>query len=175
MKTDFNTITTDDWRKTFTPQPRPSQNMKALIALCLLGTAKLTASQDLRIINAIAQVESGGDNKAHNMASGCRGAWQFGEATWKQHSKWPFRDAHNGTKAQAVALIHLRWLREQLEADPEIGPGNVQVFHLASAWLRGPNYRYAVESRERYLERIDYAQRVANLVGAENKACPYLD
>lgn len=138
--------------------------MNRLILLCCLGAAKLTASQDLKLLEAISMVESGNNHWAHNKASGARGAWQIMESTWKQHSTWPFTDAHNPQKAQAVALMHLRWLRKHLEKDPEIGLGNVTNHHLASAWLRGVNYRRIEERKHRWVERLEYCARVKNLM-----------
>lgn len=146
--------------------PKKDPAMRHLIILCCLGSAKLTASQDLRLLDAIAQVESGNNHWALNKASGTRGAWQITESTWKQHTSWPFADAYSPTKAQAVALMHLRWLRQELEKDPQIGEGNVTNHHLSSAWLRGVNYRKSDERERLWLERLDYCARVKNLMEA---------
>lgn len=141
--------------------------MKKLILLCCLGTAKLTASQDLKLLDAIAQVESGGDAGAIGPC-GSRGLYQLSELVWQQHApkSWPYSAAHNPARAQSVALTHLQWLRKELEKDPEIGVGNVTNHHLASAWLRGVNYRKSVEEERRWLERLEYCARVKALMEA---------
>lgn len=161
----FTTITSADWRSTFAErrdQPR-GNSMKKLIALLLLGAAKLTASEDLALLRAIAEVESGNNPKAVGLC-GSRGLYQMKEATWRMHTDLPFDRAFNALDAQLVALKHLRFLRAHIEVNCKI---QCTTVHLAYAWRYGQNsfsteWRQK-ETNERRLERLEYGARIDSL------------
>jgi len=142
-----------------------------LIALCILGTAKLKGSDDALMLRALAIVESAnahhpeGDDSAVGPC-GARGRLQLSKAVWRHHAPegWPFSDAHNKTKAEAVGLMHLKWLRKRLEEGLGRPP---EVKEIGYAWLRGWSY-YALamrdaEMRDTLLVRIAYGQRLENV------------
>jgi len=86
--------------------------LNKLIAICLLGTAKLKGSDDALFLQAIAQVESAGDPMAYNPRCQGKGLYQIGPTCWAQHSSWPHSDAHDPTRAFIVAMRLLAWQRK---------------------------------------------------------------
>ena len=84
------------------------------LALFLLLAAQLPAS----VLDAIAQVESRGNHAAIGDAGKARGAWQMHRAAWDDAARrlrvtWSHAEAHDATKARAIAADHLRWLETQ--------------------------------------------------------------
>jgi hypothetical protein len=144
--------------------------LNKLIAICLLGTAKLKGSDDALILRALAIVETAnalhpeGDDAAVGPCMS-RGRLQLSKAVWSQHAPdgWRFSEAHNKTKAEAVGLMHLRWLRKQLEEGLGRPP---EVKELGYAWLRGWSYYTQTmrsrETQQDMLERLAYGQRLEN-------------
>jgi soluble lytic murein transglycosylase-like protein len=119
-----------------------------LLAICILGTAKLKGNDDALFLQAIAQVESNGDVTAHNPRCHGRGIYQIGPACWAQHSSRPHSDAHDPTIAFIVAMRHLAWLRKDSWAT-----GYPQ---LAAMWRFGrTGWMKADEGvRQDYVERV---------------------
>lgn len=126
------------------------QRLGIMSILGILLTA-VTARADLNkeaFLNAIRQVESGGDDMAigHN---GERGAYQFNKATWQMHTKEGHRAAHDPNWALTIAFSHLDWLIARVGTDPA---------KLAIAWNGGVG---AVKRPTK--KHKDYARRVKNL------------
>lgn len=127
------------------------------IALC-----KVMAQDDIDLVEAIAQVESGGRDDSVGLltARGERavGRYQMLPSTWRDRTNWPVKYAHDHLKAQVVAVAHLRWLRRQLEQRPDVD--QVTIYHLACAWRFGHAYAGKWDTNAQFLVRNDYAQRV---------------
>lgn len=144
------------------------------IALC-----KATASDDIKLVEAIAQVESGSDDLAVGKltARGERavGRYQILPSTWRDRTDWPIEYAHDHLKAQVVAVDHLNWLRKQLEKRPDVD--QVTAYHLASAWRFGHAYAGKWDTNAQFLARNQYSQRVKNLydLGQRPKYQPVID
>jgi hypothetical protein len=70
------------------------------------------------VLDAIAHVESGGRHNAVGDSGKARGAWQMHRAAWddaasRLRAEWTHAEAHDATKARAIAAEHLRWLNAQ--------------------------------------------------------------
>lgn len=87
--------------------------MRSLL-LFVLTAASLSAS----VLDAIAHVESGRNHAAIGDSGAARGAWQMHRAAWDDAARrlradWAHVEAHDPTKARAIAAEHLRWLNAQ--------------------------------------------------------------
>lgn len=133
--------------------------MKTLLALLVIGSAKLMANDDILFLKAISMVESGEDDNAVGPC-GAVGRYQMLPATWRLHSDWPIDSAKNYSMATAVALTHLKWLRKTMEVDRGF-PADYR--DIACAWLRGPSWYKRTEGNHRMVVRMEYAARVMNL------------
>ncbi len=136
----------------------------SVIALFFLhfNTVKAAAS-DAAFLEAIAQVESGGNRKAVGKA-GERGQYQIGREAWddasarleakgthhNQWSKW-----RNAVVQDMIAAQHLLTLRERFAS---VGISDPTPEQLALAWNRG----FTGARRLRWKSN-DYAVRVGNL------------
>ena len=134
----------------------------SIVALMLLGF-NAQAREDVRLLEAIGQVESGMNRKAVGK-SGERGAYQLKVGTWKdandllelegryhyQWSKW--RDA---TAQDMIASAHLRILRTRFKTVGILAPTPEQI---ALAWNVGFS-----AAKDRGFRPNDYALRVGNL------------
>lgn len=136
--------------------------MKTLIALLVIGSAKVWASDCLLFLEAIAQVESGGDDLAVGPC-GSRGRYQLSWSAWAQWSKEPHTEAHNPTKSLAVALKHVAWIRKTVAEREGINLGDVDYREIANCWLRGVNWSRNGENWDRGIQRMEYSARVMNL------------
>lgn len=113
---------------------------------------------EMRLLEAIAQVESGTRNLARPSkkigAAGERSAWQMTRATWRRYTTEAFEKASSdATLAHLVAQIHLRYLRLELT-------GRSGALNLAMAWNAGP--RAVISGRIPNGTR-DYADRVVSI------------
>jgi soluble lytic murein transglycosylase-like protein len=106
-------------------------------------------------LRAIAEVETG-NNPRKVGRLGERGQYQFRQATWRQHTRQPFRDAHNPSIAHAVASRHYDWILQQLERNGK----RATPYMVAAAWNSGIG---RVTSGRIPAASKDYAQRVVNL------------
>lgn len=84
------------------------------VLLLILCAAALRGS----VLDAIAHVESGHRHQAVGDAGKARGAWQMHRAAWDDAARrlrvtWTHAEAHDATKARAIAADHLRWLEAQ--------------------------------------------------------------
>ena len=113
-----------------------------------------TAGRDA-FLRAIAEVETG-NNPRRVGRMGERGPYQFRAATWQQHTRQPFRDAHNPAIAHAVASRHYDWIMQQLERNGR----PATPYMVAAAWNSGVT---RVSSGRIPAASRDYAQRVVNL------------
>lgn len=136
--------------------------MKTLIALAIIGSAKLAANDDVLFLQAIAAVESGGDDAAIGPC-GAISRYQIMPSTWKQHSSWTVSDALNPNLSQAVAIKHLEWLRKTIGRDQGIPADYVEYRMLACAWRYGQFWYKRSETTERMLDRQEYAARIQNI------------
>lgn len=153
----FNTLTDNDWCDMFAVKDPSSNSMKQILALLLIGTAKLNAGDDLRFLDAIAQVETGRNDQAVG-ACGARGRYQISRVTWEQHApKMNHKEAQFYTKSTVVALKHLAWLRKvAMQRNGE----EPTYYKLAWWWKCGVNHSLDTESNEQLIARVDYANRV---------------
>ncbi len=107
----------------------------------------------LIVILAIAQVETGGDNRAHNIKENARGALQITPVVIEDvnrilgRNEYTHEDAHDFSKASAILRIYLGHYatRERLGREPR--PSD-----FARIWNGGPNGLKKVET-------VDYARR----------------
>ncbi len=109
-------------------------------------------------LTCIRAVESCGNPRAVGRA-GELSAYQFTEATWRQHSPAPFIWAQAPKYAHKIARTHLAWLTERLVVRG-ITP---TVTALAMAWHRGPNVF-------EWQQISDYERRVLALYDEEMKS-----
>ena len=136
----------------------------SIVALfCLKVINVATANEDIRLLEAIAQVESGFDRKAIGKA-GERGMYQVMPTTWKDaeerlkregYYRYPLSKWRDATAQDMIAAAHLRTLRERFALAGILTPSAEQ---LALAWNVG--FRGA---HDRAYRPNDYAVRVANL------------
>lgn len=133
--------------------------MKTLFMLIALFATKVVAADIIRFINAIAQVESGGDPWAVGKA-GEVSAYQILPVNWHRYTDRPITEAHRPMLSQAVALRHLAWTIEELrKARPGMDDHHyTSPTLLAVAWRWGPRGTLPLT-----MEKIDYATRVVNL------------
>lgn len=131
------------------------KNMRTIITMLLLGAAKLTATDDIKFIEAIAQVESGGRDDAVGPC-GSISRYQIMPSTWRMHTQWPISDSSRPLKAQIVAVKHLRYLKTCLKTSDD-------YFVLACAWKCGPGYGSKKETNKQLTDRLEYAARVLNV------------
>ena len=121
----------------------------ALFAFLQFSWTMNAASPSDRLLDAIAQVESGGD--AHAVGKlGERGAWQFTRATWydacKRGGLGPitFLRAHHSITARLVASAHLHYLQEELRCALGRAPQPREVYCAWNLGLSGfAHRRYA--------------------------------
>lgn len=153
----FNTIIGSDWSRTFKQNRKlpPGNDMKMILGLLLIGTAKLHASDDLLFLRCISMVETGDKDDAVGPC-GSVSRYQISPDTWREFSEWPIEDASNRLKAQIVALKILQSNRRVMQTDV--------YWTLACGWLRGPWYHRKTETNSQMLARIDYANRVCALM-----------
>lgn len=108
-----------------------------------------------RLLDAIAQVESGGNDQAVG-AHGERGRYQIREETWRAIApNYPFIFAHDPAISRKVAMRHLEWLAQRV-ACREPACANI----IAIAWNAGV---HAATDGYATPEQKDYAQRVTNI------------
>lgn len=128
-----------------------------LLMVSLVGLSANAAADDrwetLRAINWVENPTNHSKMGRH----GELGPYQFRPATWRMHTRKPFRHAVERQAADEVAVRHYEWIKRSLEA----AGVDATTFNIAMAWntgvgnvLRGraPNVSY------------DYATRVTNLV-----------
>ncbi len=127
-----------------------------ILAAFTLAFATPTEVDLPRLLQAVAQVESGCDDKAVGKR-GERGRYQLSPAVWGQHArKQPFTLAHNATESKVVADHHIQWLLDRLRfASIELTP-----YNIALAWNAGFS---AMTHNKLTAVHRDYADRVVNL------------
>ena len=127
----------------------------------VLGASATARVDEMRMLEAIAQVESGTRNLARPSkkigTAGERSAWQITKTTWRRYTSEAFEKAtSDATLAHLVAQIHLRCLRLELDT---AGIGSSPI-NLALAWNAGP----AAVIRGRIPNGSkDYADRVVSI------------
>jgi hypothetical protein len=140
----------------------------AVAALLAVNTMHAASSTDSArsgrdaFLRAIAEVETG-NNPRKVGRLGERGQYQFRQGTWRQHSRQPFRDAHNPSVAHDVASRHYDWILQQLERSGK----RATPFMVAAAWNSGIG---RVTSGRIPAVSKDYAQRVVNLASCWSPA-----
>lgn len=156
-----------------------NQMLLTMAVLCKAGHNYVLANDDLRLVEAIAMVESGSDDLAVGVLTrgGERalGRYQMLPSTWRDRTDWPVEYAHQHLKAQVVAVKHIQWLRKVLEK--RLGEGQVTNYHLIIAWRYGHAYVGRVETRDQFTLRQQYATRVKNMyeLGQAPKYQPQID
>lgn len=130
------------------------------LGLCVFAAAakaSLGRSEEVALLWAISQIESGGRTGAIGR-DGEFTAYQFKLSTWQAYTRQsPAAAAKRPALADEVAARHLSWLRERLKkAGLPVTP-----YALALAWNAGA--RTVIEGRTLPRHR-DYAERVVALM-----------
>lgn len=104
----------------------------------LIGNALAAAA----VVDDIARIESSGNHAAVGDAGKALGAWQMHRAAWddaarRLNVRWPHTDAHDATKARAIAAEHLRWLCEQFTRKTGKQPSPADQYALWNLGLAG--------------------------------------
>jgi hypothetical protein len=126
-----------------------------------LNAAESFAVDEMKLLRAIAAVESGATNLSRPVRrigrNGERSAWQFMAGTWREYTTAPFTHASsNATVAHLIAQTHLRRLRLELETSKIAAT----PFAIAMAWNAGAS---AVIQNSAPNSTWKYAERVVNL------------
>jgi hypothetical protein len=139
--------------------------MRRLFTLALsLFAAWSKASDDVRILNAIAQVETGNDPYAVGDRGQSLGRYQLGDRAWAEANDWlnrqgkktvPRSDWHNQRQQDKVAAAFLQVCRDRFT---RFGVPNPTVAQLATVWNLGFQ-----GARQRGFRPTDYGLRVSNL------------
>lgn len=151
----------------------------ATIIASKIAVCKATCTDDIRLVEAIAQVESGGDDLAVGPATArgerAVGRYQMLPSTWKDRTDWPVAWAHEHHRAQVVAVAHIQWLRAQLEK--RLGVGQVTTYHIVMAYRYGASHTSKYDTRQQFHERIQYWSRVNNILqfNQQPKHAPLID
>jgi hypothetical protein len=136
-----------------------------LVALLLFGCSAI-AQTDARLLQAIGQVESGGNRLAVGDRGAALGRYQLHASSWRdanaQLARERFRtisrtDWRTPSSQDIVALAFLRDLRRRFAL---VGIPNPSPTQLASAWNLG-----FTAARNRGFPATNYARRVVALVG----------
>lgn len=127
-----------------------------LLVSALAFTTKAMADDRWETLRAINWVENP-TNHTRTGRFGELGPYQFRPATWRMHTKKPFRQAVERESADEIAVKHYEWIKRTLEQ----GGVDATAFNIAMAWNSGVdnvlNGRVPAVS-------YDYATRVTNLV-----------
>lgn len=128
-----------------------------LLLVSALGfTSKAVADDRWETLRAINWVENP-TNHTRAGRFGELGPYQFRPATWRMHTKKPFRQAVERAAADEVAVRHYEWIKRTLEnAGVDATP-----FNIAMAWNSGVDN--VLKGRVPAVS-YDYATRVTNLV-----------
>lgn len=132
--------------------------MVGAVVLAAGMTSEAAAAHDNgrdAFLRAIAEVETG-NNPRKIGRLGERGQYQFRLATWRQHTKRPFGEAHSPAVAYAVASRHYDWILQTLERNGR----QPTPYMIAAAWNSGVS---RVSSGRIPAASRDYAERVVNL------------
>jgi len=136
-----------------------------LVALLLFGCSAI-AQTDARLLQAIGQVESGGNRLAVGDRKAALGRYQLHASSWRDANAQLARerlrtisrnDWRTPSSQDIIALAFLRDLRRRFAL---IGIPNPSPTQLASAWNLG-----FTAARKRGFPATDYARRVVALVG----------
>ena len=126
----------------------------ALLFASASAAAPLQGIDTDRLLEALAQKETGARWDGRPGPVGELSRWQITPVVWAQHSREPFADAARvESKARAVALAHLEWLGGRLVAAHVA----VTVERLATTWHFGASYAR---------RRTSWGTEVSNLYGA---------
>ncbi len=132
------------------------QLIRLLVAVVLFSIAgRLGAAEQWETLQAIHLIENP-HNSSQPGAHGELGAYQFRQATWRMHSRKPFRNALIRAHADQVALAHYDWLGQQLRRNGI----PATPYNIAMAWNAGIG---AVISGQVPRASRQYAQRVVNI------------
>jgi hypothetical protein len=140
-----------------------------LLLVSVLGLATQAAADDRwETLRAINWVENP-TNHTRMGRFGELGPYQFRPATWRMHTKKPFRLAIDREASDEVAVLHYEWIKRSLEkAGVAATP-----FNIAMAWNSGVDNVLNGRAPE---ASYSYAERVANLVQTfkrQNRAAAY--
>ena len=137
----------------------------ALLAVGALRPVTLAALQeDVRILGAIAAVESGHDHRAVGDRGASLGAWQMQRIAWDDANnhrrrlglpQHPRSSWHDPAVQQDMAASFLRLIRQRFAAH---GIARPTVQQIAVVWNRGWD-----AARRTGFRPSDYAERVANV------------
>lgn len=128
-----------------------------LLMVSTLGfTIKAGADDRWETLRAINWVENPTNHKKMGRF-GELGPYQFRAATWRMHTKRPFRQAVEREAADEVAVKHYEWIKRTLE-NAGVEPN---AFNIAMAWNTGVDN--VLKGRVPAVS-YDYAIRVTNLV-----------
>lgn len=127
-----------------------------LMVSALAFTIKAGADDRWETLRAINWVENP-TNHTRMGRHGELGPYQFRPATWRMHTRKPFRHAVERQAADEIAVKHYDWIKRTLEnAGVDASP-----FNIAMAWNSGVDN--VLKGRVPMVS-YDYATRVTNLV-----------
>ena len=139
--------------------------MRRLLTLALsLFAAWSKASDDARILDAIAQVETGNNPYAVGDRGQSLGRYQMGYRAWAEANDWlnrqgkktvPWSQWGNIKQQDKIAAAFLQVCRDRLA---KYGVPNPTVAQIATVWNLG-----FTGARNRGFRPNDYGQRVSNL------------
>lgn len=142
--------------------------MSPLIStLCLTSLLAVSQAKAYDLVDAISQVESGGNHQAVGDNGSARGAWQLHKAAWEDAGlrlgeKWHWSYAHDKGIARRHAEAYAAILTERLTKQLGRKPTNQEVY---AAWRLGAGGFARYGTYARIPERIrESCERVNNLV-----------
>jgi len=134
----------------------------AAIALALALCPAARASERAFTLEAIHQLENPMNSRRPGPC-GELGPYQFGERTWRQHTRAPFYQALDRGTSDSVAILHYEWIKAELTRRG-VSPS---PYNIALAWNGGVG---AVARGSAPAVARDYARRAANLVESFQRA-----
>lgn len=146
--------------------------MKSKIStLLILAAAQAIGATNSKVLDAIAQVESGGRVNAIGDAHQAFGKFQMHTSAWQTANAWlkatggqgcPMWRWREEAVQDKIATAYLDWLRSRFAAQGILAPTPEQ---LALAWNIGfeASRRIGFDTRLASSRSADYAQRVDNL------------
>jgi len=129
--------------------------MLGLVLVGLAISSISSAASRWATLEAIHQLENPRDSTRPGRF-GELGAYQFRRATWRMHTREPFRLALDRSVADRVAVLHYEWIRDTLARRGL----TVNSYTIALAWNGGIE---AVAARRPPGAARDYAERALTL------------
>lgn len=140
--------------------------MSSLTSTILLTSVLLGASQakGYTLLDAIAQVESGGDHQAVGDGNRARGAWQMHKFAWQDAGqrlgeRWHFSYAHDKGIGRRHAEAYLAIITERLTKHLNRKPTNQEIYACwrlgVGGFLRYGSYLLLPDNIRESCERVN--------------------